>query len=344
MPEEPFFSHCSVGPRELPSNISIVDLLLTLWATILPRLIDEINNILFRTHVRETLSQLSFRVKPVTTEMFLAFLGIWLHMGLNRRSNTREYWNSATRNKWISSIGGCFVTFFQWTAIFAALYHLSDDFLDWMETELNCVFTQHWCCARKVSIDEVMKQFKGRSKHKVYEPSKPTKWGLKYYALVDRLGYLFRFQMHQNGVKVTLVDLCTDFLSSLDKESGTRLFGCDNYYGKIELAEWCTQNNLWAVMTMRSNRPTYFWNDVQSHAKKSWDHVGAIVVATRADGISAYAWKDRAVKKTLFLTNIPTATTDVDMIKTTRRKGGRKMERWIPTIAYIYKVKSQKVC
>jgi len=52
-----------------------------------------------------------------------------------------------------------------------------------------------------------MRLFKGRSKYKKYEPSKPTKWGIKFYAMVDALGVIIQFYRHREGEHIILKEL-----------------------------------------------------------------------------------------------------------------------------------------
>jgi len=69
------------------------------------------------------------------------------------------------------------------------------------------------------------------TKEKVFEPSKPIKWGLKYYAMVDNTSYCVRFKRHRNKVKLVLKDLCNDFVSSLDPSVANYCIFADNYFG-----------------------------------------------------------------------------------------------------------------
>ncbi len=99
-----------------------------------------------------------------------------------------------------------------------------------MENILNRNFTQYW-----IPIDEIMRKFKGRSKHKVYSPDKPTKWGLKYYGMVDESRFLTWFKLHQkktqkeSDVTVKLVLEAMDTLPPIDLVGAHHIY-TDNYY------------------------------------------------------------------------------------------------------------------
>jgi hypothetical protein len=130
-----------------------------------------------------------------------------------------------------------------------------------------------------------IQRFKRRFRHKVYEPSNPAKFGLKYYALVDSYLYIYCFKQHQKGTTVVLFDLCTNFLSSVNQDVSEerRLFSTDNYYSSLLLLQWYTKHNLNAVMTMQKNRPKWFWDFILAMAKPQFGLV-SIVQACCDDG------------------------------------------------------------
>jgi hypothetical protein len=50
-------------------------------------------------------------------------------------------------------------------------------------------FQRYWNPNSHIAIDEMIHLFKGKSKNKVYNKSKPTKWGLKYYLAAGDFKY-----------------------------------------------------------------------------------------------------------------------------------------------------------
>lgn len=164
------------------------------------KLVKEINKIIRRSYPKETL--------VVDAPMIWGFIGIWLHMGLNVRPRIRDYWEKPG-DPWVKGFGGHFRSRHCWNLIFRSLFHLSDSFLSWMEQELNETFVRIWRCGQAVSIDEIMKRFKGRSRHKVYEPSKPARRGLKWFVL-------FFFELTRGGMALSIISglstvfRCTD--------------------------------------------------------------------------------------------------------------------------------------
>ncbi len=324
------------GPQNLDPGTSALDVFKILWATVLPRLVDEINfifeySLFLDENGNPTVSPVADRISYVTEAMLLAFFGIWMYQRIVFKPEIRDYWR-APIDPYFESIGGCFRSYWQWEMIFRALFHLSDEFLFWMEEELNRQFVKYWKCFGIISIDEMMIRFKGRSRHKVFEPSKPARRGLKYYALVDVKGYLYRFKMHKNGIVLKLYELCVSFLDSLTPD-GLRLFACDNYYGSFALLAWCTAHNIVCIMTMRSNRPTFIWDHVLKKVSRSL--IGSTVQGKKNTGETVLAWKDKGKKHTLFLTNLPTESA-IKVVEVKRRKGRGKEWTVIPQIAAIY--------
>ncbi len=60
----------------------------------------------------------------------------------------------------------------EWHAIFVALCHLSIPTLDWIESIFNTRAKEVYNPARTVSIDELSWPYKGRSRHRHYNPKK----------------------------------------------------------------------------------------------------------------------------------------------------------------------------
>jgi len=113
------------------------------------------------------------------------------------------YWNKMTGDSFMKSA----ITRHAFFDIYRALYHVSRDTLDLMTEELNKSFMHY------------------------YVPSKPNRWGLKYYAMVDDSAYCLRFKPHRKGISLVLRELCNDFISSLDPTVANYCVFADNYFG-----------------------------------------------------------------------------------------------------------------
>ena len=110
-------------------------------------------------------------------------------MGLEKRASIRKYFVK-NEDSWIRKLN---FGRDSWIYIFQALYHLSNDILSLIEYRLNENLSKIWIPEQRLTIDEMMHLFKGKSKHKIYDKSKPTKWGLKYYLAVDSSGSFWIF-------------------------------------------------------------------------------------------------------------------------------------------------------
>ena len=64
-------------------------------------------------------------------------------------------------------------------------------------SKLNDNFVKLYNASKKVSIDESMTLFKGRSSLKQYNPKKPIKKGYKLWMRADMDGYVTKFDIYQ---------------------------------------------------------------------------------------------------------------------------------------------------
>ena len=229
------------------AQLSVIDLFMHFIAPFLPLLITTLNGIIVNHNIYSTI---------VTEAMFFSWIAIYFHMMNFPRPSIAQYWSKLEPDLFVRATK---LSRKKFLSIFRAMYHLPVDFLDTVEQSLNAAFCSSWIPSRFVSIDEIMRKFKGRCRHKCYEPSKPTKWGLKYYAMLDGYGWCCRFQRHRAGVKVTLKDLCVNFLSSLDQDLGSYCLFADNYYGSIQLGVELEDMGHKFVFTMRKNRTKNIW-------------------------------------------------------------------------------------
>ena len=80
----------------------------------------------------------------------------------------------------------------EWKRIFTALFHLKEETLDKFEEIFNSKAKKCYIPHREVVLDELGWPFRGQSKHRSYNPSKPHKWHLKFFGLVDRLHFCYK--------------------------------------------------------------------------------------------------------------------------------------------------------
>jgi hypothetical protein len=64
------------------------------------------------------------------------------------------------------------------------------NFLQYLEEKFRSYFVP----GQAISVDESTVSFKGRSSFKIYNPKKPTKWGMRISVLADSItGYICTF-------------------------------------------------------------------------------------------------------------------------------------------------------
>lgn len=106
-----------------------------------------------------------------------------------------------------------------------------------------------------VTIDEQLIGFRGRCKFKIYMPSKPCKYGIKFWILVDTVsGYVLRIQPYlgegnvvekEQGKRVVL-----DLVRGLKGKNVT----ADNFFTSHSLGQELLRHNLTYVGTVRQNK------------------------------------------------------------------------------------------
>ena len=215
------FSFSQCGPQNLSTGTSALDILFSLWNGIIPDLIEEINIILDNEKYGKC------KYEKIDSFILSGWIAIWIEMGLSPKSNIKTHFNKNEGNTWIKNLG---FGKDSWIFIFRALYHCQNDILSLVENLFNMNFVKYWTPFQRVTIDEMMSLFKGRSKNKIYEKSKPTKWGLKYYMGVDSEHYCFWFQFYQKPEEkqtgVTF-DLCKQVIK---KNNSLNFIQIDNKY------------------------------------------------------------------------------------------------------------------
>lgn len=71
------------------------------------------------------------------------------------------------------------------------------NFIDYIDGK----FQQHFTPDREISIDESVVKFKGKISFIMYNPKKPTKWGIRIYVLIDiRTGYIYAMLPYYGSV------------------------------------------------------------------------------------------------------------------------------------------------
>lgn len=114
---------------------------------------------------------------------------------------------------------------------------------------------------RDVTVDEKLEGFRGRCSFRQYIPSKPNKYGLKIYALVDaKMFYTYNLDIYAGKQPEGPFDVSNkpkDVVARLAEpifQTG-RNITCDNWFSSIELLEFLKQKKLSMLGTIRKNKP-----------------------------------------------------------------------------------------
>ena len=137
---------------------------------------------------------------------------------------------------------------------------------EYLTNRFRRMFTPH----DRISIDEGMLCWRGRLAFRVYNPAKPTKYGIKSYILCDsRTGYCHAMQPYC-GNSSTLKEIVTNLLGDL-LDKGYTLY-MDNFYNSVELSSELLRRKTHTVGTLRKNRgaPAVINNVEERDLQEGW--------------------------------------------------------------------------
>ena len=104
----------------------------------------------------------------------------------------------------------------------------------WVFDYLTVRFRRMFTPSDRICIDEGMLLWRGRLQFRVYNPAKPTKYGIKSYILCDsRTGYCHAMQPYV-GTSSKMEDIVMNLLGDDLLDKGYTLY-MDNYYNSVEL-------------------------------------------------------------------------------------------------------------
>lgn len=125
---------------------------------------------------------------------------------------------------------------------------------------LNENFRKHYTLSEYVTVDEQLPAFRGRFSGLVYMPSKPNKYGIKHYAMVDaKTAYLQKFEVYVGKQPDGPYNIPNDTKSLVKRltepiKNTGRNITMDNYFTSIELAKDTIKDKLTIVGTLRKNK------------------------------------------------------------------------------------------
>lgn len=186
--------------------------------------------------------------------------------------------------------------------------------------------------SNRLSVDESMIPFKGRSSLKQYMPMKPVKRGYKVWCLADALtGYILQFDIYRGkeeacesdlglGEKVVL-DLCKVLAHS------DSIVTFDNFFTTYKLMVTLLENRIYSVGTVRVNRKGL------PETLKTNDKLirGEFMFSTKGP-VSAIKWQDSKAVTILSTATNPRETTHVQR----KNKDGTRVNVSCPTAVKVY--------
>lgn len=247
----------------------------------------------------------------IEKEDLMTWLAIWLHSTQNKRVRWRDYWKQVDGDSWVKSLKFPRENFEQISRQFC---HLSEEFCDTFQKMINLSIKQEYKPHRNVAIDEMMAKVKGRCKERVFNKQKPVKWGLKYFASVDSITFLWHIllfkrekdkkdkkgkeEKKKEKKENKPLGVVLLFAKTLPSDVGEYCIFGDNWYGSIELVLALLKMNFRCTFTVRSDRPSWFWNMLHENIQKNFASMINPILQ-----ISAISWEDKGTKPTNFLSS-----------------------------------------
>ena len=221
---------------------------------------------IFRDHTLHcTNERIPSSEQPITTEKFSGFMGILIYIGL-RQSNhidLSEIWSPASmffmeeialtmpRNRFYLILRN--LSFYPRSSAGTKFDKIQFCFERFRE-KVTAAFEP----GANLCVDEILYSFRGNCSWRQYMPSKPAKYGQKYWCVVDvSSSYLCNFGVYLGrdatrtapvGESVVM-KLCDPFLNA------GRNITTDNFFTSIPLAERLFEQNTTLVGTIKSNKP-----------------------------------------------------------------------------------------
>lgn len=246
--------------------------------------------------------------EDVRVEEFKAFLGVIVNMALNPKPELKEYFSNDLLKKM-----PFFPHVFQrkrflqifWMLHVAPSPHTSSgpptrgSKIRDVVTYIDAKCREHFNAGPKICVDESTVGFKGRVSFKCYNPQKPTKWGMRVYALADcQTGYISAFEPYYGSTttdslcRPELPFTCRIVLHLLEKVeqatpgSGYHLY-TDRFYTSLMLAEELLSHSILLTGTVMTNR-----KPMPQQLKKKMKK-GEVTAYRRGNSYMALAWRDK---------------------------------------------------
>ena len=191
-------------------------------------------------------------------------------------------------------------------------------------------FQAHFDLSEKLTIDEMMIKFKGRSSLKQYLKQKPIKRGYKVLILADTLtGYVYNFEIYSGKSEERQTDLGEHVVRSLTRELSMKFHHVyfDNFFTSPFLAEKLLNNGIYCTGTLETNRKG-IPADLIRRMKMNRGDAKYLAI----DSISIVKWMDR--RPVLMMSNFtdPRIMTNINL----KLKNGEVIQLRCPVMIQEY--------
>ena len=242
---------------------------------------------------------------PVTRAELYKFFALLTLMGLDPRPVIKDYWSRT----WFYYTPGVHQLFSRerFLSIFQTMLHTGlpeaqskdkiEPFIDSLCKRFNEVFTPF----KQLSIDEMIVGYKGRWQYKQFNASKPHKYHIKSFGLVDSTtGYVLQTLTYYGANTSYHPDCDPDsgmairIFDTLLKDIGTgyHIFA-DRWYTTRALVDHLTQKKLYYTGTVQTNRKNF----PAAIKTQKLQHMEAKYFKTADDKLLCVSFKDKKAKK-----------------------------------------------
>ena len=224
-------------------------------------------------YITEQTIKYSIQVRPeqpvkINRKEIECFIGIIILMSLIKISNSRLYWANNTKINLIANN----MSIKKFEEIKKFIHFVDNNkitnnndklkkirpLMDQLKNKFNKINKEE-----KMSVDEQIIPFKGRSSLKQYNPQKPHKWGYKMFILAGVSGFCYDFEFYAGGQNNMKLDgeidcgasgnIVTRMSRTIPININHKLY-FDNYFNSPLLQFSLSKNGIQSVGTIRWNR------------------------------------------------------------------------------------------
>jgi hypothetical protein len=253
--------------------------------------------------------------RSTTVSELYAFLGAHLFMGIDRLPRREMYWSETFGHPLITTLFSRdrfkqLLRYFRVTALDEAaaerdpLPHVRS-----LAEQLNASFAQYSSPSPRLTLDEAMVAWKGRSPIKQYIPSKPHKWGYKIYCLSSD-DYLLRFEIYAGKEERSAEGATFDTVMRMvvGYEDRQHVLFTDSWFTSPSLLLALQQKGIRLCGSVRRNRkglPQISNEDVSALGQGQW-------IQRQKGDMTLAVWRDQKVMWLLYNHCSPSETASLE--------------------------------